>query len=238
MIQAVFFDWYSTLANIDASRAEQYISVLRTLGIAIAPEKAMRGLLRADHYLTGEERRLPFAQRSREERADMYTVYPRMILAEAGTGGPEEAVIKVRDIMRERRREPRPAVVPVLFDDVIPTLKSLKGRGMILGVISNASRELNLACRQAGLLPFLDVLTTSQEAGARKPEPAIFQYALRQAGVPAAAAIFLGDQYDADVVGARNAGLRPLLIDRYDLYIGINDCPRLHRLDEVTQYLE
>jgi putative hydrolase of the HAD superfamily len=238
MIRAVFFDWYSTLANIDKSRAEQYIKMFREMGIEIPPEKAMRGLLRADQYLTGEERRLPFAQRSHEERAEMYIAYPKMILDEAGKGGEEEVAIKVRDSMRELRREPRPAATPVLFDDVFPTVKALKERGILLGVISNASRELSVSCQQAGLTPYLDVLLTSQEAGARKPEPLIFLYALRKANVPAEETIFIGDQYDADVIGARSAGIRPVLIDRYDLYPGINDCQRIRNLNEITQYLD
>lgn len=237
MIRAVFFDWYSTLANIDKSRAEQYIKMFREIGIEIPPEKAMRGLLRADQYLTQEEQRLSFAGRSREERADIYIAYPKMILAEAGVSGQEGVAIKVRDIMREIRREPRPVSTPVLFDDVFPTVKALKERGILLGVISNASRELSLSCQQAGLMPYLDVVLTSQEAGARKPEPLIFLYALRKANVLAEEAIFIGDQYDADVIGARSAGLHPVLIDRYELYAGINDCPRIRNLGEITNYL-
>jgi len=238
MIRAVFFDWYSTLANIDKSRAEQYIKMFREIGIEICPEKAMRGLLRADQYLTQEEQRRPFAGRSREERADIYIAYPRMILDETGMSGREEAAIRVRDIMRELRREPRPVAVPILFDDVFPTIKTLKERGILLGVISNASRELSFSCRQVGLTPYLDIVLTSQEAGARKPEPQIFRYALEKVGVPAAEAVFVGDQYDADVIGARSAGLHPVLIDRYDLYPQATDCPRIRNLGELAKHLQ
>jgi putative hydrolase of the HAD superfamily len=238
MIQAVFFDWYSTLVNIDQPRAEQYISIFRALGFEIAADRVVRGLLRADQYLTGEERRRPFTLRTRDERAAMYTVYPRLILEEAGQRDQEELAVRVRDLMREQRREPRPVFVPALFDDVFPALEALKVRGLVLGIISNASRELKLACEQAGLMPYLDVLMTSQAAGARKPEQLIFQRALQQAGIKAGAAFFIGDQYESDVLGARNAGLHPLLIDRYNLYPDISECPRLRNLGEIMPYLE
>jgi putative hydrolase of the HAD superfamily len=238
MIRAVFFDWYSTLANIDGPRSHQYIKVFRDLGIEISPEKAARGVLRADEYLTSEEERLPLAARSREERTDIYIIYPRMILDEAGMRGREDVAVAVRDRMRELRKEPRPVSIPSLFADVLPAVKALKDRGILLGVISNASRELSRHCQEVGLMPYLDVVLTSQEAGARKPEPLIFLTALNKINIPAAEAIFVGDQYKADVQGARGAGMSPVLLDRFDLYPHIADCLRIRSLSELTLYLQ
>lgn len=231
MIRAVFFDWYSTLANIDGPRSAQYIKVFHDLGIEIPPEKAARGILRADEYLTSEEERRPFATRSHEERAYIYIVYPRMILDEMGMGGQDDVAMAVRDIVRDLRKEPRVSL-PALFDDALPAIKALKDRGILLGVISNASRELSHHCQE------VDVVLTSQEAGARKPEPLIFLTALGKANVPAAEAIFVGDQYKADVQGARSAGMSAVLLDRFDLYPQITDCPRIRNLTELTMYLQ
>jgi putative hydrolase of the HAD superfamily len=60
----------------------------------------------------------------------------------------------------------------------------------------------------------LDGTVTSAEAGARKPDPAIFSAALELAGCEAAEALHVGDTEEEDVAGARAAGIRPLLIDR------------------------
>jgi len=73
--------------------------------------------------------------------------------------------------------------------------------------------------------------------GADKPEPAIFLAALERAGVNAAEAVHVGDQYKLDVVGARGVGINPILIDRYDLYPEVSDCPRIRSLTELAQYL-
>jgi len=47
----------------------------------------------------------------------------------------------------------------------------------------------------------------------------------------------VGDQYKLDAVGAMGVGIRPILIDRYNSYPEVTDCPRIHRLTELTEYL-
>lgn len=237
MTRAVFFDWYSTLANIDSSRSERYINMFREFGINVPPEKAVRGILRADAYLTAEDKRLPLGQRTREERADIYICYPRMILSEVGMSGAEDVAIKVRDMMRASRKETRTVATLALFDDALPTIKTIKERGILTGVISNASRELSRSCQELGLRPYLDMVLTSDEVGRTKPDPLIFVTALKKLNVRAENVIYVGDQYEADVLGARGAGISPILIDRFDLYSQVSDCPRIRSLSEVLEYL-
>ena len=55
----------------------------------------------------------------------------------------EDVAIKVRNIMRELRKETRTVSTLTLFDDALPVIKILKEQGVLLGVISNASRELS-----------------------------------------------------------------------------------------------
>ena len=54
--------------------------------------------------------------------------------------------------------------------------------------------------------------------GVEKPDPEIFRIALRRAGVEAAEAVHVGDLYAVDVVGARRAGLEPVLLDPHGRY--------------------
>jgi len=80
-------------------------------------------------------------------------------------------------------------------------------------------------------------VVTSSEVGANKPEPPIFLAALERARVDASEAAYIGDQYETDVVGARGVGIKPILIDRYDLLPEVSDCPRIHTLTEVVEYI-
>jgi putative hydrolase of the HAD superfamily len=80
-------------------------------------------------------------------------------------------------------------------------------------------------------------VVTSKEVGVDKPNPLIFQAALQRAVVDASEAVHVGDQYKMDVVGARGVGINPILIDRYNLYPEVSDCPRIRNLSELADYL-
>ena len=47
----------------------------------------------------------------------------------------------------------------------------------------------------------------------------------------------VGDQYRIDVAGAVGVGIKPVLIDRYDIYPEVSDCPRIHNLTELARHL-
>jgi len=125
-----------------------------------------------------------------------------------------------------------------LFDDVLSTLKTLKEQNLTLGLLTNLDRDMKPICRELGLEPYINFIVTSGEVGFDKPKPPIFLAALQQAGVNASEAVHVGDQYKLDVIGALGVGIAPILIDRYDLYAEVSDCPRIHSLTELTEYLQ
>jgi putative hydrolase of the HAD superfamily len=100
------------------------------------------------------------------------------------------------------------------FPDVRPTLEAARARGQRLVVVSNWDVSLVGVLDTLGLAPLLDGILTSAGAGARKPARAIFDQALAVAGVPAPAAIHVGDTLEEDVAGAHAAGIEPVLIRR------------------------
>jgi HAD superfamily hydrolase (TIGR01662 family) len=125
----------------------------------------------------------------------------------------------------------------VLFDDVAPALNDLKDRDLTLGLISNVEQDMARTLTKLGLPAWLKIIVTSQDASAGKPRPEIFRMALTQGGVKPSEAIYVGDQYNVDIVGARGAGMQGILIDRGDYYRDITDCPRIKSLGEVSEYI-
>ncbi len=101
-----------------------------------------------------------------------------------------------------------------LYEDVEPALAALRGAGLRLGIVSNWDTRLKRICAGFALDRRVDFILISAEAGVRKPDPRIFEAALRRAGVRAAEAVHVGDLPEEDVEGARRAGIRPFLIDR------------------------
>jgi putative hydrolase of the HAD superfamily len=117
------------------------------------------------------------------------------------------------------------------------TLKKLKERGLILGVVSNSDGRIESALDQAGLTSYFDFFVDSFLVGVEKPDPAIFRIATERARVAPEQAAYVGDLYSVDVVGARASGLLPILYDPYDLNLKA-DCIRIHGLDELVDLVD
>jgi putative hydrolase of the HAD superfamily len=91
-------------------------------------------------------------------------------------------------------------------------LQSLRHRGMRLGVISNWHGALHRILNHLDLSSCLDFVLVSAEHGYKKPHPSIFHAALQRAGVDPARAVHIGDSRRDDVDGAREVGIRPVLV--------------------------
>jgi putative hydrolase of the HAD superfamily len=115
------------------------------------------------------------------------------------------------------------------YPDVVPALDALRGRGLRLIAVSNWDFSLARVLARCGLKGMLDGTVTSAEAGARKPDPAIFAVALELARCRPDEALHVGDTPEEDVAGARAAGIRPLLIDRDG---GTGDVSSLTEIDQ------
>jgi putative hydrolase of the HAD superfamily len=100
------------------------------------------------------------------------------------------------------------------FADAAPALEALRGRGLRLVCVSNWDCSLQMVLERCGLAAVLDGVVSSAEAGARKPDPAIFAPALALADCEPGEALHVGDTPDEDLAAARAAGIRALLIDR------------------------
>jgi putative hydrolase of the HAD superfamily len=119
-------------------------------------------------------------------------------------------------------------------DDVRPALAAFRDQGLQLTVVSNANGRLRALLDRLGLTSSFDCVLDSHEHGVEKPDPRLFQFALEQSGATAETTIHVGDLYEVDVVGARAAGLRGVLLDRAALYADA-DCPRVRSLGELAE---
>ena len=103
-----------------------------------------------------------------------------------------------------------------LYDDVVPTLEHLRNVGFKLAIVSNWDTPLDPLTERLGIADYFDAIAASHDARIRseKPDPHIFNYALAAVGVSAEEVVHVGDTYQADIVGARNVGIHPILLDR------------------------
>ena len=91
------------------------------------------------------------------------------------------------------------------------TLEALKRRGIRIGIGTDMTARIQFVkLERLGLLSHVDFLVSSEEAGAEKPDPAVFRLCVEKAGVPAQQCLFVGDHLEKDVLAPAACGLRSL----------------------------
>jgi putative hydrolase of the HAD superfamily len=132
----------------------------------------------------------------------------RIILEMGGTGqGVESAAREIYDDWAEQHHFS-------LYDDVAPALGALHARGLRLGLISNSHRCLASFQSHFELDGLIAVAVSSSEHGFMKPHPQIFRAALELMQVTPSEAVMVGDSLPHDIAGARQAGMRGILLSR------------------------
>ncbi len=207
-IEAVFLDAGNTLLLPHPSVEEVCAEVLARRGHRPALPELRRALERADRYYEERYWSDDTFWASEAEAAAMWT---RMYALAAEELGVEAPGAVGRELYGEFGRGERWA----LFPDVLPAVRELHAMGMRMGIVSNWDARLPGLCRHLGLSPYLDFVISSANLGRIKPQASIFASALGRVGVEAAGAVHVGDHYYADVLGARAAGIRPVLLDRW-----------------------
>ncbi len=121
-----------------------------------------------------------------------------------------------------------------LDEDTPRVVAALKRAGLRVGVISNTEDgRLRELLELVEIASHFEILVDSFIVGHRKPEAAIFHLALEQLGLRPDEAVYVGDSYGHDALGARRAGVRAILLDPLDLYAD-SECPRIRTLGELV----
>ena len=99
----------------------------------------------------------------------------------------------------------------VPFPGLIEMLTTLKQQGYLLGIITNGRGKFqDRAISGLGIRDYFDTILISEIEQVRKPQPEIFHRAIDRLGVLAQASVFVGDNPEADILGAKNAKMRTI----------------------------
>jgi len=212
LLRAIFFDAGNTLIRMDYA--------------AIAAALAARGAAR----MVEEVQRAEWAARPRldatlapggstESRATGER-YLRLVLA--GLGVTDEATVAAMTAWRSAYNPPV-GLWTVAEPRAVEALAAVRAAGCGAGVISNSNGTIRSILESLDLTRRLEFVLDSSEVGVEKPDARIFGLALERAGVAPEAAAYVGDLYSVDVLGARGAGIRAVLLDPGDVW-GARDC--------------
>ena len=198
---AVFFDVDFTLILPGPRfQASGYESSCARHGIRVDPSRFEAAVAGAAGALDSADRLYDPA---------LFVAYTRRIIELMGGAGPavETVAREIYDDWAEHHHFS-------LYDDVADSLRALHARGVRLGLISNSHRPLESFQSHFELEGLIAVTVSSSDHGYMKPHPTIFRAALDLMQVPASEAAMVGDSLAHDVAGAREVGMRGILLAR------------------------
>ena len=204
-VKAVLFDldntlfdhWHASTSAIGAVR-EAY---------AIFSAEPLDGLKREAGRLLEETFESVLAGTLSVEQARVER-FRRLVSWCGGSPDPDDAAEMAARYREEYQKARRP--VP----GAVPLLRRLRPEVTVGVVTDNFTAEQRDKIAYCGLEDYIDFLVTFEEVGSTKRETEIFETALRKAGCRAGEAVMVGDNWTADVVGARNAGIRAVWLNR------------------------
>jgi putative hydrolase of the HAD superfamily len=195
-LRAVLFDAGNTLLFLDYPRMASAVGA--ALGMSLTAAALAAGAPAAAQAM---ER----VRASDRERADAYL--ETLFLA---AGVPAASMDRVRDQLTRLHAERH--LWSGIATDAHEALARLRRAGLRLGIVSNSDGRVEEALVAAGVRHYFDVVVDSTLAGVEKPDPAIFRAALDALGVAPAEALYVGDLYEVDVLGANAAGMPAVLL--------------------------
>ena len=234
MIKAVFFDFYQTLGVWGESLRPRLQKITDRYGCEIDWERydTARGNLYAD--ASGSDPMTYDLLETMQQIIDSY----RGFLAALGV---RDYLDQMTWELLQSEHSLFAANAATLYDDTVPTLAYLRDAGFKLAIVSNWDTPLDPLTERLGIAHYFDIIVASHDTRVRsaKPDPHIFNYTLAAVGVSAAETVHVGDTYEADIVGARDVGIRPILIDRDGTQTGkwdetiqsLSELPALLNLD-------
>ncbi len=223
---AIFFDVGNTLLYPDPSVSHVVEEILRSAGHGrdLAAIESFMPLV--DEYYEDRFRADDTFWTSEEATSGvwvgMYSLLARRL------GIEDEAETLARAVYDEFGRADRWRA----YDDVEPAFRRLRASGVRLGIISNWDGRLEGLLAGLGLAPLLDTVVCSAAVGLHKPDPRIFELAAERLDVAPASCVHVGDHFYSDVLGAKTAGMRAVMIDRKGAGL-TGPVPLIHTLDEL-----
>ncbi len=233
MIRAVFFDLDGTLRHNLPSGSEFFAEQAIRLGLHATSEDRLRAM-RWEHYYWASSPEITADRRAYlPDEGKFWAAIARRQLVALGASNAEAD--RLAPLMNEyMRTEFKPkSVVP---DDALRVLPALKHSGYVLGLISNRDKPFDEEVTQLGLGAYFELVLAGGPLKMLKPEPHLFMHACEQLKMQPAEAVYIGDNYFADVIGARRAGLLPVLYDPRGIF-DEPGCPIIRTFDELQGVL-
>lgn len=228
-INAVLFDLDGTLTISIPGGMEMFLQYARRLGIAVNETAAKAGT-RWSHWYWAQSPALLEDLALGDEMA-LWTRYSARLLEAVGVTETSDARARA---ITEQFADYAPRAR--LNDGALDTLAGLKAAGFKLGLVSNRRHPLDQAVAELGLGGMFAIILAAGQVGIWKPDPGLLREAMERGNCDPSSTVYVGDNYYADIVSARRAGVTPVLLDPQTIFPDA-DCMVIHHLTELLDWL-
>jgi len=214
-INTIYFDLDGTLRHNRPSFLEALANYSLQLGLPIEITNSKQGHRWLQNYWAQSPDLIADRKTFGEDEGAFWINHSQRYLMASGCQSDQAAQLApdLTECMRDRY-----SPVDTLANEVDELLNNLQQNGFRLGVISNRTNPFDEQLEALGISSYFELSLAAGTIDAWKPDPMIFQHALSQMNVKPDQVVYVGDNYFADVIGARNAGIQPVLIDPVNLF--------------------
>lgn len=219
-LKGVFFDFGDTLVTLCPAKEQLFVTAARSVGLELELAAVERAYEIVDFHNK-------FSSVQPTDRETFYQNYNEQLCEVLGISNYFGKLHPELTVQFKQHKSWK------LIEGVTVVLSRLHQRGLPLALVANWDANLSSLAEQLGVKQFFSVIVPSQAVGVEKPDPAIFRPALDELFLSPKSdqILYVGNEYRADVLGARAAGLTPVLIDRKGVYQHA-DCLRFGSLLE------
>lgn len=226
MIHGVFFDAGNTIVFPD-------YAIYRKIAASLGVEVALPDVLRAEALARSAFDRAVASSPGRDVMG-FWSIYYTPFYERLGI--PRESIPSAIERTRDANASGL-GIWSVPVEGFAETMDELDERGLVLGIISNSDGRLDGRLAEIGIRDRFEFVLDSAVVGVSKPHHRIFELALEASGLPPSETAYVGDYYEVDVVGARGAGMTPVLFDPCGAYREV-DCDVMTRFGDIVRLVD
>jgi len=232
-IKTVLFDLDGTLHHQVPRGSDVFANYAQSLGYKVSDEDKVRAE-HWTHFYFAYSLEIQNDQKEFTDEKSFWSNFARRRLVALGLP-PTDAADLAPEVSAYIADTHKP--VSYVPQDAFPVLKALKSKGYIMGMLSNREKPYWEKLIDLNLDSYFKFALASGELNAYKPNKVVFEKALELAETSAAETMYVGDNYFADVVGARRVGITPVLYDPESLFSD-TDCAVIKSFDELAELLK
>jgi HAD superfamily hydrolase (TIGR01549 family) len=228
-LQTVIFDLDGTLRHNQPAADDFMYDYAVNLGVEDGPERRRWGAQWA-HYYWAKSAELSQDLEAYGEFSERFWINYVVRSLQVFNCPSELARELAPEIQRYMAEQYQPQ--DVVLPDVPHTLNALRSAGYRLAVLSNRDEPCDEYLAEIELDGYFELTLVAGQVSSWKPSPGLFLHALERLSLERDQTIYVGDNYYADVVGARNAGIQPVLYDPKGVFPNA-DCPVIEAIEDL-----